>query len=162
MANDNLFFKKLAQVHPRFQTPAWAIIALGVWSAILSCAGNSPSWLPEQFLSDGFSTAWGRQQFSHPPRFKRPANSLSRARLSVDAADLRNVAAAISGNAIFLAFIDPRQFRYLAVAIVIFLLGLPAYYFWRRKHPRPNFSLSPSLHQTQRIHIHNHRRIRIH
>src|SRR6202011_3733051 len=40
MANDNLFFKKLAQVHPRFQTPAWAIIALGVWSAILSCAGK--------------------------------------------------------------------------------------------------------------------------
>jgi hypothetical protein len=40
---------------------------------------------------------------------------------------------AIVGNAVFLAFIDPSQFRYLAVAIVIFLLGLPAYYFWRRE-----------------------------
>ena len=40
MANDNLFFKKLAEVHPRFGTPANAIIALGVWSAILACAGK--------------------------------------------------------------------------------------------------------------------------
>jgi hypothetical protein len=40
MANDNLFFKKLAEVHPRFQTPAAAIVALGVWSAILACAGK--------------------------------------------------------------------------------------------------------------------------
>src|SRR4029077_221198 len=40
MANDNLFFKKLAEVHPRFQTPAAAIIALGIWSAILSSVGK--------------------------------------------------------------------------------------------------------------------------
>src|SRR6202162_3109668 len=40
MANDNLFFKKLAEVHPRFQTPAAAIIGLGVWSAVLVCAGE--------------------------------------------------------------------------------------------------------------------------
>ncbi|MGH9742205.1 MAG: APC family permease, partial [Candidatus Acidiferrum sp.] len=40
MANDNLFFKKLAEVHPRFQTPAAAIVALGVWSAVLACAGK--------------------------------------------------------------------------------------------------------------------------
>ena len=32
MANDNLFFKKLAEVHPRFQTPAAAVIALGIRS----------------------------------------------------------------------------------------------------------------------------------
>jgi amino acid transporter len=40
MANDKLFFKKLAEVHPRFQTPAAAIIGLGVWSAVLVCAGE--------------------------------------------------------------------------------------------------------------------------
>ena len=40
MANDNLFFKKLAEVHPHFQTPASAIVALGVWSAVLACAGK--------------------------------------------------------------------------------------------------------------------------
>jgi APA family basic amino acid/polyamine antiporter len=46
------------------------------------------------------------------------------------------VAAAIVGNAVFLAFSDPVQFRYLTAAIVILLLGLPAYFFWRKKLPQ--------------------------
>src|SRR5207253_849946 len=40
MAQDDLFFKKLAVVHERFHTPAFAIVALGVWSAVLTCAGK--------------------------------------------------------------------------------------------------------------------------
>ena len=30
----------LAEVHPRFRTPAIAIIALGIWSAFLACLGR--------------------------------------------------------------------------------------------------------------------------
>jgi hypothetical protein len=37
------------------------------------------------------------------------------------------------GNAIFLAFRDPDQFHNLIAAIVIMLLGLPAYFFWRKR-----------------------------
>jgi APA family basic amino acid/polyamine antiporter len=40
MARDGLFFRKLAEVHPRFRTPATAIIALGVWSAALAMMGS--------------------------------------------------------------------------------------------------------------------------
>ena len=40
MASDGLFFRKLAEVHPRFRTPAVAVTALGVWSAILACLGG--------------------------------------------------------------------------------------------------------------------------
>ena len=40
MANDNLFFKKLAEVHPRFGTPAAAVVALGIWSAVLASLGG--------------------------------------------------------------------------------------------------------------------------
>ncbi len=40
MANDKLFFKKLAEVHPRFGTPAAAVLALGVWSCVLALAGG--------------------------------------------------------------------------------------------------------------------------
>jgi len=42
-------------------------------------------------------------------------------------------AAAIVGNAVFLAFRDPSQFMNLAAAIVLFLIGLPAYFFWRKR-----------------------------
>src|SRR5438045_2391787 len=40
MAQDNLFFKELAVVHVNFRTPVFAIVALGVWSAVLVCAGQ--------------------------------------------------------------------------------------------------------------------------
>jgi amino acid transporter len=40
MARDGLFFHRLAEVHPRFQTPAFAVTAGAVWSAILALTGT--------------------------------------------------------------------------------------------------------------------------
>ncbi|HST21322.1 MAG TPA: amino acid permease [Blastocatellia bacterium] len=40
MATDGLFFKRLAEVHPRFGTPAFAIIAGSLWSAVLAMASD--------------------------------------------------------------------------------------------------------------------------
>lgn len=40
MATDGLFFKRLAEVHPRFGTPAFAIIAGSLWSSVLALAGK--------------------------------------------------------------------------------------------------------------------------
>jgi len=40
MAADRMFFHKLAEVHPRFRTPAFAVTALGAWSAVLSLTGG--------------------------------------------------------------------------------------------------------------------------
>lgn len=35
MAQDGLFFKKFAEIHPQFQTPNWAIVFQSVWTIIL-------------------------------------------------------------------------------------------------------------------------------
>ncbi|MCU0339454.1 MAG: amino acid permease [Spirosomaceae bacterium] len=35
MAQDGLFFKKFAEIHPQFQTPNWAIIFQSVWTILL-------------------------------------------------------------------------------------------------------------------------------
>lgn len=35
MANDGLFFRRVAEVHPRFRTPAFAILAQSLWAVIL-------------------------------------------------------------------------------------------------------------------------------
>lgn len=35
MANDGVFFKKVAEVHPRFQTPMFAILSQSVWAIVL-------------------------------------------------------------------------------------------------------------------------------
>ncbi len=40
MANDGLFFRKLAEVHPRFGTPAFAIVAGSLWASVLALAGS--------------------------------------------------------------------------------------------------------------------------
>jgi basic amino acid/polyamine antiporter, APA family len=40
MAGDGLFFRKMAEVHPRFRTPALAILTAGIWSSILACLGS--------------------------------------------------------------------------------------------------------------------------
>ena len=134
MANDNLFFKGLAEVHPRFQTPAAAIIALGVWSAVLACAGKFAEliggvifigWIfyglaaaaifPLRRASKGAAIPYRVPGYPWTPLLFVLA------------------AAAIVGNAIVAALLDPSQFQHLTVAIVLFLLGLPAYFFWRTK-----------------------------
>jgi basic amino acid/polyamine antiporter, APA family len=40
MAGDGLFFRRIAEVHPRFRTPAFAILTAGIWAAILACVGS--------------------------------------------------------------------------------------------------------------------------
>ena len=35
MAQDGLFFKKFAEVHPRYQTPQWAIVFQSLWTILL-------------------------------------------------------------------------------------------------------------------------------
>jgi APA family basic amino acid/polyamine antiporter len=133
MANDNLFFKKLAEVHPRFRTPAAAVIALGVWSAVLACAGKFAEliggvifigWI---FYGLGAAAIFPLRRASQakPIPYRVPGYPFTPFVFVL-------AAAAIVANAIYLAFRDPVQFRNLAAAIVLFLLGLPAYYFWRR------------------------------
>ena len=39
-ARDGLFFRPFAEVHPRFKTPALAVLLQGVWAAILSLSGS--------------------------------------------------------------------------------------------------------------------------
>jgi basic amino acid/polyamine antiporter, APA family len=40
MARDGVFFRTVARLHPRFRTPAAALVVLGVWSALLASSGT--------------------------------------------------------------------------------------------------------------------------
>jgi basic amino acid/polyamine antiporter, APA family len=133
MANDNLFFKKLAEVHPRFGTPANAIVALGVWSAILACASKFADlasgaifvgWI---FYGLGAAAIFALRRKSPNAKipYRVPGYPFTPFFFVL-------AAAAIVANAIILAFYDPVSFQHIVVAIILFLLGLPAYAFWRR------------------------------
>ena len=134
MANDNLFFKKLAEVHPRFRTPAAAVVTLGVWSCILASVGtfadlaNGVIFIGWIFYGVGAAAIFPlrRALKGGPLPYRVPGYPWTPLVFVL-------AATALVANAIFLAFRDPTQFRYLVVAIVLFLLGLPAYLFWRKR-----------------------------
>jgi amino acid transporter len=139
MATDNLFFKKLAEVHPRFHTPAAAIVGLGVWSSVLVCAGKMGQFqkLIEGVIFVGWIFYGLGAAAIFPLRRALQGESLPYRVPGYPWTPLVFVLAAtiIVGNAIYLAFHDPTQFRNLAVAILLFALGLPAYFLWRRRAP---------------------------
>ncbi|WP_435019387.1 APC family permease [Tundrisphaera sp. TA3] len=60
MARDGLFPRGLCRIHPRFQTPANAIIAQSAWAIILIVAGTAMIlWEPDTSgLPDGLKAAW--------------------------------------------------------------------------------------------------------
>jgi basic amino acid/polyamine antiporter, APA family len=134
MANDKLFFKKLAEVHPRFGTPAAAVLALGVWSCVLASAGgfaklaNGAIFIGWIFYGLGAASIFPirRANQGRPIPYRVPGYPVT---------PFLFVLAALSlvGNAIYAAVADPKQFNYLLVAIILMLLGLPAYFFWTRR-----------------------------
>jgi basic amino acid/polyamine antiporter, APA family len=137
MANDNLFFKKLADVDPRFGTPAAAILALGAWSCVLASAAGFAKlaggaifigWI---FYGLGAASIFPirRANAGKPIPYRVPGYPFTPL-LFVFAA------LAIVGNAIYAAVKDPHEFTFLLVAIALMLLGLPGYFFWSRGEAR--------------------------
>src|SRR5712692_9933605 len=137
MAKDNLFFKSLAEVHPRFHTPAPAIIGLGVWSAVLVCAGELGTF--SKLIEGVIFIGWifyglgaaaifpiRHATADRPIPYRVPGYPWTPILFVL-------VAAIIVGNAIYLAFLDPSKFMNLKAAILLFLIGLPAYFFWRKR-----------------------------
>jgi basic amino acid/polyamine antiporter, APA family len=134
MANDNLFFKKLANVDPRFGTPAAAILALGAWSCVLAFAAGFAKlaggvvfigWI---FYGLGAASILPirRASAGKPVPYRVPGYPLTPILFVL-------AASAIVGNAVYAAVKDPHEFTFLLLAIALMLLGLPGYFFWSRR-----------------------------
>jgi APA family basic amino acid/polyamine antiporter len=134
MAKDDLFFKKLAEVHPRFHTPVAAIVALCAWSAALTFAGNFL-----ELISGVVFIGWIFYGLGAAAIFPLRAalGGLSRSLpYRVPGYPWTPIvfllaAAAVVGNAIFLATRDPKEFRHVLAALVLMALGVPVYFFWK-------------------------------
>jgi APA family basic amino acid/polyamine antiporter len=40
MAQDGIFFKRMAEIHPKWRTPAFSLIGQGIWAAVLTLSGH--------------------------------------------------------------------------------------------------------------------------
>ena len=128
MARDGVFFKRLAIVSPRFGTPAFAIIAIAVWAAVLAASGTF-----EQLLTFVVFTGWifyalgALSVFVYRRQLPECAPSVSRARLSDHTAALRAFRRGARAQH------DVTQPVRAAAGLGVVLLGTPAYFVWRAR-----------------------------
>src|SRR5438093_9334723 len=126
MARDGVFFRSLAEVHPRFATPARAIAASAAWAALLAVTGSFEqlftyvvfaSWLFAA-LAAASVFVLRRRRPDAPRPFRVPGYPVTPT-LFIAAA------AAIVLNTVFAR---PQQ---ALAGLGIVLSGTPAYYVWR-------------------------------
>ena len=126
MAADGLFFRRLAGVHPRFGTPALAIVVGAGWSAVLVLTGTF-----EQLLAYVVFTGWifyalaAAAVFVYRRRQPAAGRAFSVPGYPVTPALFILAAAALVLNTVVAT---PRD---AAFGAGIVLLGVPVYFIWR-------------------------------
>jgi len=130
MARDGVFFRKLAEVSPRFNTPAIAIVASSVWAMVLVALPGSTfdtlltyvvfvGWIFFALAALAIFSYRRRAPEMHRP-FRTPGYPVTPILFIL-------AAAAIVINTVV------TQPRNVIFAIGLMVLGFPAYYMWRSR-----------------------------
>ena len=132
MAKDGIFFKTLADVHPKFRTPHISIIAMGVWSMILvlffGTFENLFSYVIfGQWIFFGLTVAGVFILRKRRPDMPRPYKTWG---YPVTPIIFILAALYISVNSLLTSFGNSMK------GLAIILLGLPFYLFWKIKRDK--------------------------
>jgi APA family basic amino acid/polyamine antiporter len=127
MARDGLFFRRLADVHPRFGTPAAAVMVQAFWAMALALSGTFEQLLTYVVFSGWMFYALGaasifvfrRTRADRPRPFRVPGYPFTPA-LFVLAASVIVINTLIT------------QTNYAGVGLLFVLSGAPVYLIWRR------------------------------
>ena len=128
MAQDGLFFKKLAEIHPRFQTPAFSVLAGSLWATVLAMTGTF-----NQLLTYVVFTGWIFYSLAAASLFvyrKRKIGADCGYR--VPGYPITPLLFIVSGLALVTNTLvaQPKE---AMIGVVIVCSGIPAYLFWRRR-----------------------------
>jgi APA family basic amino acid/polyamine antiporter len=131
MARDGVFFRALAEIHPRFGTPALAIVGSSAWSMVLAMSGSFDQLLTYVVFMGWVFYALGaasifvyrRRQPDAPRPFRVPGYPVTPILFVL-------ASAAIVVNTLFTRPLEA------LIGIAIVLLGAPAYLLWRARAPQ--------------------------
>jgi APA family basic amino acid/polyamine antiporter len=131
MAQDGLLFKWVAEAHPRFQTPARAIVLQAVWSSVLAWTGTYRALFTRVIYTEwiffallGVGILLLRRRPGYHPAWPMPLVPVAPLTFAV-------AAAAIVVNQIAA---DPVE---SAIGLGLVVSGLPVYWLWSRKQALP-------------------------
>lgn len=128
MARDGVFFHQLAKVHPRFKTPAFAVIASSAWAIVLAATGTF-----EQLLTYVVFTGWLFYALGAASIFvyRRKLN-IRELPYRVPGYPWTPLLFIVAAGALVLNTIVTQTTR-AVIGLGIVMLGAPAYFIWRRK-----------------------------
>jgi basic amino acid/polyamine antiporter, APA family len=131
-ARDGLFFRSAARVHPAFHTPGVSIMMLTGWSCVLVLSGKYDDLY--NFVIFGSWILYAMATASvFVLRRKRP--DLPRPYKTLGYPIVPGLFLAGAAVLEVRTFIDkPRQ---AILGIVLMLLGLPLYFYWKKRAPKP-------------------------
>ena len=128
MAQDGLFFRALADVHPRYRTPGRSLLAQGVWSALLALSGTySQLYTYSMFAAMAFHVATGAAVFvlrRTRPELPRPYR--------VWGYPVVPALFILASSLLVANTLAERPLESLW-GLGLVALGLPAYAYWRRR-----------------------------
>ncbi len=128
MAKDRLFFKQISKVHPKFHTPASAIFLQALWASFLTVLGSFEQIFTfAMFAAIAFWVAAAASVFTlrkKYPKMKRPYKTWGYPFIPA----LFIIACT---GILINTFIEKTVES--AAGIVLVLLGIPVYYYWKRK-----------------------------
>ena len=128
MAKDKLFFRKVAEVHPKFRTPGFSILIQAVWSSILVLLGSFEQIFTfAMFIAIAFWIAATASVFTL--RRKRP--DLPRPYKTWGYPVVPAVFI-LASTGILINTLLEKPVEALA-GIILTALGIPVYFYWRRK-----------------------------
>ena len=130
-AQDGLFFRRFGRVHPRFETPGFAIVIQGLWTAVLVISGSY-----ENLFSYSMIAAWIFYTLSVAAVFflRRKLPDLPRPYRMWGYPYTLVVFMLVSVWFVANAFVTETGPSLMALGIIA--SGIPMYFFWRKPTPR--------------------------
>src|SRR5690606_37982661 len=131
MARDGVFFRQLAVIHPRFGTPAFAVIATCAWAMLLAATGTFQQLLTYVVFTGWIFYALGAASiFSYRRRMPDVERPFRVPGYPLTPLIFVGAAAAIVLNALF------TQTAEALIGVGVVLTGAPAYLVWRTRTRR--------------------------